>query len=134
MKLINSKIPLLIRTEFTNESCWNKIIEIIKTPENTYGFVADVEILNDKKFENLNDYSKLDTKIYFYSFLFIIDTFCMENPEHPVLCIGLQENKGKSFRVIPSELWSPVSNLSISNMDFDEFVHASNKDGIFRGF
>jgi hypothetical protein len=38
------------------------------------------------------------------------------------------------FRVIPSELWGPENNLSIANLDFDEFANNAGSDGIFRGF
>ncbi|GAA2725940.1 MULTISPECIES: hypothetical protein [Streptomyces] len=32
----------------------------------------------------------------------------------------------------PGALWSIENNLSLSNMDFDEFVDAADEDGVFR--
>jgi len=46
----------------------------------------------------------------------------------------LNEQAGRSFRAIPSEVESIVANLSIANMDFAEFADSADPDGIFRGF
>jgi hypothetical protein len=35
---------------------------------------------------------------------------------------------------IPSEIQSIENNLSLANMDFEEFAESADKDGIFRGF
>jgi len=52
--------------------------------------------------------------------------------EHLVLCISLH-GEG-SFRVPPNELWSVENNLSLANMDFEEFAEAVDTDGVYRGF
>jgi hypothetical protein len=41
---------------------------------------------------------------------------------------------GRTFRVIPSEMWDVENNLSLANMDFPEFAGSTGPDGIFRGF
>ena len=41
---------------------------------------------------------------------------------------------GATFRVVPSEMWSVQNNLTISNMDWEEFTDNVDTDGIFRGF
>ena len=41
---------------------------------------------------------------------------------------------GRTFRVIPSEIWGVENNLSIANMGFEEFADAVDSDGVFRGF
>jgi hypothetical protein len=35
---------------------------------------------------------------------------------------------------VAAELWSIENNLSGANMDFEEFAHAVDDDGVFRGF
>ena len=40
----------------------------------------------------------------------------------------------QTFRVIPSELWSVENNLSLANMDFEEFAGAAGAEGVFLGF
>jgi hypothetical protein len=46
----------------------------------------------------------------------------------------LYEEPGRTFRVIPSEMWSVENNLSVANMDFYEFADNVDLDGVFRGF
>jgi hypothetical protein len=66
--------------------------------------------------------------------MFVADGVTMREGEHPVLVIDLADQPGRSFRVIPSEMWSVENNLSLANMDFDEFADAVDAAGIFRGF
>ena len=46
----------------------------------------------------------------------------------------LNEQVGRTFRLIPSEVEPIVANLSLANMDFAEFADSTDRDGIFRGF
>jgi len=46
----------------------------------------------------------------------------------------LNEQVGRTFRSIPSEVEPIVANLSLANMDFAEFADKTDADGIFRGF
>jgi hypothetical protein len=57
----------------------------------------------------------------------------MTDPEHPVLCIDLS-GSGRSFRIVPEELWGAENNLAIAKMDFADFADAVEGDGVFRGF
>jgi hypothetical protein len=46
----------------------------------------------------------------------------------------LNEQVGRTFRSIPSEVEPIVANLSLANIDFAEFADKMDPDGIFRGF
>jgi hypothetical protein len=46
----------------------------------------------------------------------------------------LNEQVGRTFRSIPSEVEPIVANLSLANMDFAEFADNTDPAGIFRGF
>jgi hypothetical protein len=48
--------------------------------------------------------------------------------------IDALDEPGRTFRVVPSELWAVENNLSLSNMDFEEFAEAVDGDGVFRAF
>ena len=76
----------------------------------------------------------LDPKASDHFFIFLIDQTTISHPEHPVLVVDLNDEPGRTFRVIPSEMWGVQNNLSISNMDFYEFANNVEVDGIFRGF
>jgi hypothetical protein len=58
----------------------------------------------------------------------------MRHSEHPVLIVDLFERSGREFRAIPSTVQSIENNLSLANMDFEEFAEAVDDDRIFRGF
>jgi hypothetical protein len=44
------------------------------------------------------------------------------------------EQVGRTFRSIPSEVEPIVANLSLANLDFADFADKADADGIFRGF
>jgi len=72
-------------------------------------------------------------------YVFIADATTMVDPEHPLLAVdtGPEEfghSRGQTVRVIPSQMWAIENNLSISNMDFEDFVDGAGPDGVYRGF
>jgi hypothetical protein len=69
-----------------------------------------------------------------HTFLFIADKTCVEHSDHPLLAVDLYEERGRTFRAIPSEAWGIQANLSLANMDWEEFADNVDEDGIFRGF
>jgi hypothetical protein len=68
-----------------------------------------------------------------YAIFFVADTTTMEHRDRPILCINLFASQ-QQFRVIPSELLAVENNLSLANMDYEEFADAVDAEGIFRGF
>ena len=69
-----------------------------------------------------------------HSFLFIADKICIQHPDHPLLVVDLYSERGKTFRAIPSQVFNIQSNLSLANMDWEEFADNVDDDLIFRGF
>lgn len=77
---------------------------------------------------------------------FLVDAEALTHPDRPILAVNLHdyvegpENQGKgpqygaTFRVVPSEMWSVQNNLTISNMDWEEFADNVDAGGVFRGF
>jgi hypothetical protein len=68
------------------------------------------------------------------TFFFVVDRTALTHPERPILVVEYFEPPLRTLRVIPSELWGIENNLSISNMDFEDFAENAGADGIFRGF
>jgi len=128
--------PIVLRTDFTNDREWEVICNEIQTPEPNLGFIAYVAFLSDNSFEGFSEKDLVADNIqgYFHDFIFIVDDETVSHQEHPILCVGLNKNKGLKLRTIPSEMWGIENNLSISNMDFEDFSNAVDNDGIFRGF
>nr|WP_232660302.1 hypothetical protein [Pseudonocardia sp. TRM90224] len=76
------------------------------------------------------------------SVFFVADTAAMASAEHPLLVpapsrgpeqVDHNEPPRAEFRVVVTSLWSVENNLSISNMDWEEFADSVDDDGVFRG-
>lgn len=132
------KIPatentVALRTDFSDEAAWEKLCAIIKDPDQD--FQANVEFISDAGFAGVTA-KKLPSLVSDEShpIAFIIDQTALETDGYPILVVDLQNEPGRFFRTIASELWAVENNLSIANMSFDEFACAADKNGIFRGF
>jgi hypothetical protein len=68
------------------------------------------------------------------AYLIVADRTAISLPDHPLLIVDLIEERGRTFRAIPSQIQSIENNLSIANMDFEEFADAVDASGVFRGF
>lgn len=102
-----------------------------------YGmFRADILPVDDRRFDGLTVERLLEVvpndQEPFY--VFLVDGETLTHPDHPVLVVNLFEPRGRSFRVVPSELWSVQANLALANMDWEDFTVALDTDGVFRGF
>jgi hypothetical protein len=130
--------PLVIRTDFENQQLWETICDLIRAPvhEGSESFYAYVEFLEDSDYRNLTKEELLAIvpRDYDHSFLFVVDGATIADPGFAILTVQVIEPRGRSFRAIPSRIQSIENNLSIANMDFEEFEEAVDKDGIFRGF
>ena len=125
---------LVIRTDFSENSKWRLICDAIKNPANE--FESYVEFIDEIKFNHLeiSQLPKFPSDQEVQTFVLLVDEETSLHPEYPIKCVDLVDEFGRSFRVIPSQIWGVTANLSIANMDFYEFADNVNADGIFRGF
>jgi hypothetical protein len=124
----------VLRTDFSDDDAWDEVCEEIRAPSGE--FAASVDCVSDRAFEGVtaSEVAELVRPDSRHTFLFLVDHDTLADPEHPVLVVDLYSDPGRSFRVIPSELWGVENNLSLANMDFEEFADAVDRDGVFRGF
>lgn len=129
----NTNDTPLIRTDFSDDAAWKQLIESARKPSED-GFLANLHFISERDFEGVAaeelGRSSAGTN---HAVLFVADQVTMTHPECPVICVNVFAPE-RMFRVIPSELWSAENNLSLANMDFDEFADSAAKDGIYRGF
>ncbi len=127
---------LVLRTDFSDESAWRSIRAAFDVPSPIDGFLANLTCVEDRSFEaaTVADLVAAAAAGQYRTFMFVADSVTMRDADHPVLVIDLADEPGRTFRVIPSEMWSVENNLSLANMDFDEFADAIDAAGIFRGF
>jgi hypothetical protein len=130
--------PLVVRTDFEHQQGWKKVCKLISAPVPAPGdtFYAYVQFFEDADFRGLCTEELLGRvpSDYKHSFLFVVDSATINDPQFPILVIDLRKVPGRSFRALPATIQAIENNLSISNMDFFEFANAVDEDGIFRGF
>ena len=125
---------LLVRTDFGDDHAWE---EIRAAAVSFHGpFQADVLPVDDRRFDGLTveRLAALVPEGQAPFYVFLVDREALGLPDRPVLVVNLFEPRGRSFRVVPAQLWSVQANLSLANMDWEEFADAVDDDGVFRGF
>lgn len=128
---------LLVRTDFADDRAWRQLLDEALAVSDD-GFQAYVEPVDDRAFEGV-DWQDLGAAVppdeNGASVLFVADRLACGSPEHPILVVPLSRTDvGAPFRVVPRELWAVENNLNIANMDWQDFTHAVDEDGVFRGF
>lgn len=127
---------LVLRTDFSNQVVWEEICAEIQKPVGPLGFRAYVDFLDDAEYANItkDQLLQLIPQGYNHSFIIVADRTAITQPEHSLQIIELFWQPGQEFRALPSEIQGIENNLSIANMDFEEFAAAVDEDGVFRGF
>lgn len=150
-----SKKPWLVRTDFTSDALWVHLSDQVLAPKVELGqeFFADVDCISDGRFEGLEPVSVVHhlPESYNYFFCMVADRHTFEKVDLPILIIGfaprgeitaelrrnpqqVQSKDITSFRAVPRTIQSIENNLSLANLDFEDFVRSVASDGIFRGF
>ncbi len=134
--MLETENPLVVRTDFSDQAAWHEICEEIQRPVGPLRFRANVEFSDDVEYAGMstNQLLELLPHNYNHSFIIVADQTAILSPEHPLLIVDLYERSAHEFRAIPSAVQSIENNLSIGNMDFEEFAEAVEDDGVFREF
>ena len=134
-QLPETEDPLVLRTDFSNQSAWEAIRAEIQKPVGLFRFRANVQFIDDTAFRDLTKEQLLELipKDYDHSFIMLVDQVAISHPEFPLLIIDLYDEPGREFRAIPPQIQGIENNLSIANMSFYEFAEIVDEDGIFRG-
>jgi len=129
-----TKDALVLRTDFSDQAAWETICAIIRQPVGD--FYAYVEFLDDVEYRDVTEEQLLGLvpKDYNHSFLVVVDRTAISQRDFPLLIVGLYDGSGREFRALPSQIQSIENNLSIANMDFEEFAGSVDESDVFRGF
>ena len=127
---------LLVRTDFTDDDAWDQVQEQAQREYGPDGFQACIEPVSDPvwggaTWETVKAAAPVGAEGP--SVLFIADSITFASPEHPILVVDLQDKylsltefpeiaDRRPFRCIPPTLWSVENNLSIANMDWEDFA------------
>ncbi|MGV9267486.1 DUF6924 domain-containing protein [Kitasatospora sp. NPDC003701] len=134
-QLPSSSAMLVVRTDFSGPASWERLRKVLATP-NEDGFLPGVELVDDPRFEGATcaGARNLLPGEYRHPLLVLADTVALGSAELPVVVVDLWGGPGRFVRVVAAELWGIENNLSIANMEFDDFAGAVDEDGVFRGF
>lgn len=110
-------------------------MEILK-PVGFFRFRANVDFIDDIQYADItkDQLMELIDPDYDHTFIVVVDRTAISLPDHPLLIVDLFELSGNTFRAIPSQIQGIENNLSIANMDFEDFARHVDKSGVFRGF
>jgi hypothetical protein len=130
----------VLRTDFSDGAAWQAIRSAIEAPVREIGgtidFFAYVTFVDDSEYRDLDTTQIRDLfgPESNQSFVIVVDRTAITHPEHPVLVLDLFDPSSRTFRALPSAVQPIENNLSLANMDFEEFASAVDDDGVFRGF
>src|SRR5690348_14973320 len=119
--LPESDKSLLLRTDFTDDAAWIALCEAAQAPGED-GFEARLDCISDPAFSGLtvDQLLALNRNGGGRSFAFLADRLSLTSSERPILVVDLHHEPGRTFRVVPNEMWSVENNLSLANMDYEQ--------------
>jgi hypothetical protein len=147
--------PFVVRTDFSDEKAWKRVEkEISEVPPdlrqwmevmiamnqangtgggNKEDALKFVHIVDNQKYakQTMGELLKEMPRAWDNACLFVVDDRTISEPDHSVLVIELPAGK-RTFRAVPSEVGAIASNLSVSNMDWEDFAENVDKDGVLR--
>ena len=82
-----TKDPLVIRTDFSSQDAWEKLCEAVREPDNVFGFVAYVNFLDDRIYQEITKEELLARvpKNYDHSFIILVDRMTFAHLDRPLL-------------------------------------------------
>jgi|SRR5262245_44254220 len=133
MKIPLAEHALLIRTDFSDPGAWQKLLTAVRNPADP--FIFDMEIVDDRANADATVEQLVEAlpQAYPHSFMVVADSMAISQPEHPLLVVDLYVERGRQFRAVAAEIAPIDNNLSIANMDFEEFAELVDDAGVFRG-
>ena len=127
--------PVLLRTDFSDDAVWAALCKDAQS-QSDENFQANIDCVSNRSFDGLavEQLVALAQTGSSHSFAFMADRLTVTDPERPVLVVDLAHQPGRTFRVIPSQMWAVENNLTLANMEYSEFADNVDPDGVFRGF
>jgi len=123
----------VIRTYFTDERAWECVLAEMTAPQGD--FIANISPVDDFRFEGLvPEQAGTLAAAAGHAMCLLVDAEAVTRPDHAFLVVEAVAANARMFRCVPEQAWSVENNLSLANMDFEDFMGASDETGTFRGF
>ncbi|MEY9965471.1 hypothetical protein ABIA33_003513 [Streptacidiphilus sp. MAP12-16] len=141
---------LVIRTDYGDETAWQAVVAELMRPWGDEQYDAQVHLVDDPVWAGaMPDEVKIAVNAADdVSAAFLADATTMRGEHRALLAVRIRDEEWddledeewakfrRPFRTEPSGVHDIHANLSIANMDFEEFGDAAQQDpdGVFRGF
>jgi hypothetical protein len=128
--------PLVVRTDFTDEDAWDRVVEELREPWMDYEPVA--HLISDPRYADaptervLRDVRAALPGPRLPGAVFIADSTTMHETGHPLLAVSTEwdgepfeeeeEDFVTQFRLRPNAAVEISTNLNLGNMDFEDFA------------
>ncbi|MFD8636297.1 DUF6924 domain-containing protein [Streptomyces sp. NPDC059533] len=148
---------LIVRTDYGDEAAWRRVTEELGRPWGLDGdFEARVHLADDPSWAGATPEQVLaavgrDEEL---SVVFVADRTTMTSPHRTLLALHVRAEDedehldpeyygqlvdsppAREFRTTPAGVHDVHANLSLANMDFEDYAEAAGEDpeGVFRGF
>jgi hypothetical protein len=143
--------PPVVRTDFSSDPAWKDLCRDAATiPSEVREGVAQmlaanggdpaqrvemVGFIDDSQYAGFSpaQLRKLVPRDSPWGCLLIADGRTFADPVRPLLVLELAPTRSRTFRTIPAAAWANASNLSIGNVDWEDFANHVDSDGVYRG-
>lgn len=123
---------LLIRTDFSDQGKWEALRAALDTPTED-GFLPYLSPVDHQRWNHASA-DDVAAAAPPYVLLAVADATTFSTPEMPLLVLEKADDGVRQMRVAPRAMASVENNLSIANMDWEDFADSTDADGVFRGF
>ncbi|MFF8841373.1 DUF6924 domain-containing protein [Streptomyces sp. NPDC015127] len=141
---------LIVRTAYDDEAAWQAVVADLVQPWGIGGeYDADVHLVDDPAWDGATPgdvlaVARADEDL---SVVFLADSVTMQCAHRGLLALDIHDEDEdldpmdggpppREFRTVPAGVHTVHANLSIANMDFEDFAEAAftDPDGVFRSF
>lgn len=113
-------------TDFSDDATWERICKEIRRSEEELGPVdkSYLEFVSDPRFDgwSTKKIKEPTTNWVEQNHLFVVDFKAITDKKNRVLAIDLDEEPGRTARVLPAKVGGTFSELSTQNASWDEII------------
>src|SRR4051794_3247440 len=131
---------LLVRTEFQDDEVWQEVVAAATGAGESPPDAVALLPVDDPQFVGCTNEQLLSAAAENHragsTVLFVADTQTMELPDMPVLVLNMESLPGGRtwFRCVPAELSMVENDLSIGQLDWEDFAEsAAENGGVYQG-
>jgi hypothetical protein len=131
---VTARGSLVVRTDFTDDRGWSAVVAEIRATTDAAN--TAVQYIDNRIYDGLTltQLIEIELENAELTYVFLVDSTTIADPEHLVLVVDLADHAGWTFRVTPSQLSNIADSLSTATRSFFEFADSVDEDGVFRGF